>query len=359
MAKPFDISKFRKSITKSIDGLGIGFNDPTDWISTGNYTLNYLLSGNFERGIPMGKVTVFAGESGAGKSFICSGNIVRHAQEQGIYVILIDTENALDEAWLHALGVDTTEDKLLKLNMAMIDDVAKVISDFVKEYRTLPEEDRPKVLFVLDSLGMMLTPTDVNQFEAGEMKGDMGRKPKALTALVRNCVNMFGTLNLGLVCTNHTYASQDMFDPDDKISGGQGFIYASSIVVAMRKLKLKTDADGNKTTTVNGIRAACKIMKTRYAKPFESVQVEIPYETGMSPYSGLTDMLEAKNLLKKEGNSLVYTFADNTAIKQFRKAWERNEDGCLDKVMKELSSNVNLLSTESKVVEETEEETAE
>jgi recombination protein RecA len=355
MAKPFDISKFRKNITKSIEGLGIGFNDPTDWISTGNYTLNYLLSGDFNKGIPMGKVTVFAGESGAGKSFICSGNIVRHAQEQGIYVILIDTENALDEAWLHALGVDTTEDKLLKLNMAMIDDVAKVISDFVKEYRTLPEEDRPKVLFVLDSLGMMLTPTDVNQFEAGEMKGDMGRKPKALTALVRNCVNMFGTLNLGLVCTNHTYASQDMFDPDDKISGGQGFIYASSIVVAMRKLKLKTDADGNKTSEVHGIRAACKIMKTRYAKPFESVQVEIPYETGMSPYSGLTDMLEAKSLLSKEGNSLVYKFADGKTIKQFRKAWERNEDNSLDKVMAELSSNVKLLSTESTIVEEVEE----
>jgi recombination protein RecA len=355
MAKPFDISKFRKSITKSIEGLGIGFNDPTDWISTGNYTLNYLLSGDFNKGIPMGKVTVFAGESGAGKSFICSGNIVRHAQEQGIYVILIDTENALDEAWLHALGVDTDESKLLKLNMAMIDDVAKVISDFVKEYRTLPEEDRPKVLFVLDSLGMMLTPTDVNQFEAGEMKGDMGRKPKALTALVRNCVNMFGTLNLGLVATNHTYASQDMFDPDDKISGGQGFIYASSIVVAMRKLKLKTDADGNKTSTVNGIRAACKIMKTRYAKPFESVQVEIPYETGMSPYSGMVDMLEAKNLLSKEGNSLVYKFVDGTVIKKFRKAWERNEDECLDKVMAEISSNVNpLLSTETAEVSDEE-----
>jgi recombination protein RecA len=352
MAKPFDISKFRKSITKSIEGLGIGFNDPTDWISTGNYTLNYLLSGDFNKGIPMGKVTVFAGESGAGKSFICSGNIVRHAQEQGIYVILIDTENALDEAWLHALGVDTDESKLLKLNMAMIDDVAKVISDFVKEYRTLPEEERPKVLFVLDSLGMMLTPTDVNQFEAGEMKGDMGRKPKALTALVRNCVNMFGTLNLGLVATNHTYASQDMFDPDDKISGGQGFIYASSIVVAMRKLKLKTDADGNKTSTVNGIRAACKIMKTRYAKPFESVQVEIPYETGMSPYSGMVDMLEAKSLLTKEGNSLVYKLADGTVIKKFRKAWERNDEECLDKVMKEISSNAHLLSKEATQVED-------
>jgi hypothetical protein len=155
---------------------------------------------------------------------------------------------------------------------------------------------------------------------------------------------MFGDLNLGLVATNHTYASQDMFDPDDKISGGQGFIYASSIVVAMRKLKLKEDEDGNKISDVKGIRAACKIMKTRYAKPFESVQVKIPYETGMNPYSGLTDLIEGKELLKKEGNSLVYTTADGEIIKKFRKGWERNDDGCLDHVMKDISANPHLIS---------------
>jgi RecA/RadA recombinase len=354
MGKAFDISKFRKSITKSIDGLGIGFNDPTDWISTGNFALNYLISGDFYKGVPLGKVTVFAGESGAGKSYICSGNIIKAAQEQGIYVILVDSENALDEKWLLDLGVDTSAEKLLKLNMAMIDDVAKTISEFMKEYKTIPEEDRPKVLFVIDSLGMLLTPTDVNQFEAGEMKGDMGRKPKALTSLVRNCVNMFGSWNVGMVCTNHTYASQDMFDPDDKISGGQGFIYASSIVVAMRKLKLKTDADGNKTTTVNGIRSACKIMKTRYAKPFESVQVEIPYTTGMSPHSGLVDLFEAKGMLKKEGNSLVYTTAEGEVIKQFRKAWEKNEKEGLSIMMEEISKNG--MKTETPVVTEDSEE---
>jgi len=338
MAKAFDISKFRKSITKSIEGLSIGFNDPTDWVSTNNFALNYLISGDFNKGIPLGKVTVFAGESGAGKSFICSGNLVRNAQAQGIYVILIDTENALDEKWLHALGVDTSPDKLLKLNMAMIDDVAKTITEFIAEYKTMNEEERPKILFVIDSLGMLLTPTDVNQFQAGDMKGDMGRKPKALTALVRNCVNMFGAHNIGLVATNHTYASQDMFDPDDKISGGQGFIYASSIVVAMRKLKLKEDEDGNKISEVKGIRAACKVMKTRYAKPFESVQVKIPYETGMNPYSGLVDLFEAKGMLKKEGNSLVYTTSDGEIIKQFRKAWERNDNEGLDKAMQDISN---------------------
>ena len=345
MGKPFDVSKFRKEITKSIDGLSIGFNDPTDWISTGNYALNYLISGDFNKGVPLGKVTVFAGESGAGKSYFCSGNIIKNAQEQGIFVVLVDSENALDESWMQALGVDTSPEKLLKLSMAMIDDVAKTIATFMSDYKALPDGERPKVLFVIDSLGMLLTPTDVNQFEAGEMKGDLGRKPKALTALVRNCVNMFGSYNVGMVCTNHTYASQDMFDPDDKISGGQGFIYASSIVIAMKKLKLKEDEDGNKISDVMGIRAACKVMKTRYAKPFEGVQVKIPYETGMNPYSGLVDLAEKRGLLKKDGNRLAFTTTEGEVIKQFRKAWESNEGGCLDQVMQDFSKPSAQVST--------------
>jgi RecA/RadA recombinase len=236
--------------------------------------------------------------------------------------------------------------------MSMIDDVAKTISTFMSDYKALPDGERPKVMFVIDSLGMLLTPTDVNQFDAGEMKGDLGRKPKALTALVRNCVNMFGSYNVGLVCTNHTYASQDMFDPDDKISGGQGFIYASSIVVAMKKLKLKEDEDGNKITDVTGIRAACKVMKTRYSKPFEGVQVKIPYVTGMSPYSGLTDLAEKKGMLKKDGNRLAFTTSDGEIIKQFRKAWEANEGGCLDKVMEDFGKQKSEVS----IVEETNDE---
>ena len=334
--KPFDISKFRKDITKSIPTLSMGFHDPSTWIHSGNYALNYCISGNFKNGIPLGKVTMFAGQSGSGKSYICSGNIVRNAQKQGIFPIVIDTENALDENWLKPLGVDTSEDKLLKCNLAMIDDVARLISDFMKDYKSKYEkadpQDRPKVLFVLDSLGMLLTPTDVNQFEAGDMKGDMGRKPKALAALVRNCVNMFGEYDVGLVVTNHSYASQDMFDPDDKISGGQGFIYASSIVVAMRKLKLKEDEDGKKVTDVRGIRAACKIMKTRYNKPFESVELKIPWDTGMDEYSGLIDLFEKKGVLAKDGNKLKYMDKTGKEHKYFRSGIT---DDLLDLIMSE------------------------
>lgn len=353
MKKPFDLSKFRKDITKSIEGMSIGFHDPTDWISTGNYALNYMISGDFNKGIPLGKVTVFAGESGAGKSYICSGNVIKNAQAQGIYVVLIDSENALDESWLLALGVDTSEEKLLKLNMAMVDDVAKTISVFMKDYKALAPEDRPKVLFVVDSLGMLMTPVQVNQFEGGEMKGDMGHKPKALKSLVTNCVNMFGSLNVGMVCTNHSYESQDPYSPDPKISGGSGFVYASSIVVAMKKLKLKEDEAGNKVTDVLGIRAGCKIMKTRYAKPFEDIQIQIPYETGMNPYSGFFDLIEKRGMIKKEGNRYTYTDLNGEVHKYFRKEWAKNENGIMDLVMDEFGKQDAALNTV--IAEETEE----
>jgi hypothetical protein len=163
---------------------------------------------------------------------------------------------------------------------------------------------------------------------------------------------MFGSYNVGMVCTNHTYASQDMFDPDDKISGGQGFVYASSIVVAMKKLKLKTDADGNKVTDVLGIRSKCKIMKTRYAKPFEEVSVEIPYSTGMAPTSGLVDMFEKMGVLSKVGNKLAYTSkTTGEIIAEFRKHWTEDK---LRMIMDEWdnSTAVALTTTASDDTEE-------
>jgi recombination protein RecA len=337
MVRPFDVSKFRNSLTKSIQGISVGFDsDPDTWISTGNYTLNHLISGDFEKGIPLGRVTMLAGESGSGKSLIASGNIIRNAQKQGIFCVALDSENALHETWLQDLGVDTSDDKLLRINVAMVDDVAKIISDFItsykKDYQDKPQEERPKVLFVIDSLGMLLTPTDRDQFERGDMKGDLGRKAKSLTALIRNTVNLIGSLNIGLLATNHTYASQDMFDPDDKVSGGQGFVYASSIVIAMKKLKLKEDEDGNKISEIRGIRASCKVMKTRFNKPFEAVQVKIPYESGMDPYSGLVDLFEKKGILVKQGNRLKYVDRMGKEHLEYRKNWTGEK---LDLVMAE------------------------
>jgi RecA/RadA recombinase len=336
--KPFDLTKFNKTIKASL-GIQPGWHDPQIWLNTGNYALNKLVSNDFQKGVPLGKVTVFAGESGSGKSYVVSGNLVREAQKRGILPIMMDSEYALDRSWVTALGVDA--EKLMRYPVSTVDDCAKMVSDFVKQYEedyaSLPREERQPCLFIIDSLGMLNTPTENDQFAKGEMKGDMGRKAKQLKAFVTQCLKLFGPHDIGLVVTNHTYKSQDMFNPDDVISGGSGFIYASSIVVALNKLKLKTDADGNKTSEVHGIRSKMKVVKSRYAKPFEEVEVQIPYETGMNPYSGLFDLFEKSGVLVKNGNKYEYTDSTGKLHKMFEKEWNRSFD-VLDIVMAEVQA---------------------
>jgi hypothetical protein len=147
-----------------------------------------------------------------------------------------------------------------------------------------------------------------------------------------------------------------MFDPDDKISGGQGFIYASSIVVAMKKMKLKEDEAGNKISEVRGIRAGCKVMKTRYAKPFEGVQVKIPYETGMNPYSGLVELFEKKGLLEKQGNRLKYIDVNGEEHLDYRKQWIGDKlDMIMNQYEEKLAPVLNSDTVDADPIDENEE----
>ena len=108
------------------------------------------------------------------------------------------------------------------------------------------------------------------------------------------------------------------------ISHNSGIIFSSSIIIAMRKLKLKKDENGTKTTTVQGIRSACSVAKTRYAKPFEKIELEIPYNTGLSPYSGLFEYSQSKGLLTKSGNRWQYISKDGTEHKYYEKEYNKN-----------------------------------
>jgi len=360
--KPFDVSKFVKGVTKSVPGMSVGFRDPDTWISTGCYALNYCISSKFkDGGIPLGKVSVFSGASGAGKSFLVSGNIIKDAQAQGIYVFAVDTENALDDAWLQALGVKTDPEHMMKFNMSIIDDVSKVFFEFIKGYKAehdeKPYEERPKVLWVIDSLGMLETNGAAEKVKNGDMRGDMGLKAKQLKAMVTQMVSSIAMDPIGFAATNHAYANQDAIAALSTpliTSGGSGFIYASSILITMQKLLLKEDEDGNKISSATGIRAKCTVDKTRYAKPFQKIEIKIPYDNGMNPYSGLFDMFQKANVLTKNGNRWEYidTETGESTIK-FEKAYSRNDDGILDRIMEQYANHPAVKKYEEAIVDET------
>lgn len=336
MVIPIDLSKLKRLHNKK-RGVVDGFTDPITWIDTGNKALNRMISGDFSLGIPLGAVTVFAGESGSGKSYVVSGNIVRNALAMGVTVIVADSEDALKAKWVTRLGVDPNHPALAKYVKNTVDEIVELINDMTEEYRRvnlrIPREEQAKMLFVIDSLGFVDTNVAVEQFSKNELKGDKGLKAKALKALVGNCIRLFAGYEIGLVATNHTYASQDQFSPDPVISGGSGFVFASSIIVSMNKRKLRAedakdavedkaaDAAGKRkpAKAVVGITAGIKCVKTRYSKPFEEVQIAIPYASGMDPYSGLFEMFKSRGVLVADGSYYVYTSKIGEKTKLFRK----------------------------------------
>ncbi len=340
MVQPFDLSKLRKGIDKSIQGLSYGFNDPTTWLNTGCYALNYLICDRFDGGIPLeGKFTMFAGDSGSGKSYIASANLIKDAQAKGVFPILVDTENALDESWLQALDVDTDPSKMMKVSGATIDDVSQMLGMVIDLYKTendaKPYAERAKVLIIIDSLGMLITPNQERQFMEGDQKGDMGIKAKQITSMLRVMMAKIASQPIGLLATNHVYDSQDQYKPDT-IPGGKMLEFASSVIIQMNKLLLKEDEDGTKLTDgqVAGIKSSTVVRKSRYAKPFEKLKINIPYDKGMDPYSGLFDLFEKKGLLEKEGTRYVYTSpVTGEVFKDFRKKYKLN--GWLDMIMSE------------------------
>ena len=130
-------------------------------------------------------------------------------------------------------------------------------------------------------------------------------------------------------------------------------MFASSIIVAMKKYKLKEDEEGNNVAEVTGIRATCKVVKTRYSKPFESIKLNIPWETGMNPVSGLFDLFEKSGVLIKEGNRYKYiSKKTGEEMKYFRKDW--NDFNKMKVIMDEFTQDdlkvVIADSVEEKVV---------
>jgi len=336
--KTFNPTKFTKTLTGKMN-IPVGFSDPKIWINSGNYALNRLISGDYNKGIPLSKVTMFAGESGSGKSLLAAFAMGQAQRNDNAFIILLDSEGAGDKQWLIKAGVNVSKNKFMRIPVFTVDDVVKTIAEFISDFKS-SGSDQP-ILIVLDSIGMLETNTGQEKWMKGNNAGDQGQLAKQLKKLVKNCVYLCEQTNIGFLFCNHTYESQDMFNPDQKISGGAGIVYASSIVIATRKAKLKEvneDFVIETTTGVQGIKINVMVYKSRYNKPFEKTTIEVPWSTGINPYSGLIEMLELDGTLVKVGNKLLYTDKDGVEHKYFRK---RFTPELLDQIMAENPCDVD------------------
>ncbi len=277
---------------------------PRWWISCGNYVANYTMSGRFDGMVPQGRLTDLAGPSGAGKSFLLC-NIMREAQKEGCHIVVLDSENALDNDFVSAIGVDPEPDEDSGITYTYfpvhtIAGVKKIVSSVIKGYNDEygDDPDAPKLLIVLDSLDMLMTDTEADNFKKGAQKGDQGQRNKQNKQMLREIVHNIAKPNIAMVLTSQVYENQDVMNGEGRwiVSGAVKF--ALSQICLLTKLKLKNSGERE----VHGIRMKVHGLKTRFAKPFQEVTIEVPYEGGMDPYNGLLEAAVSVGLVVKKGS---------------------------------------------------------
>lgn len=288
--KKFEFSKvgtILDNIAKSVPILIEKEVKERNYISTGNYLLDAALSAKLVGGgILAGRVFGLLGESGSGKSFIAY-SICKSAQKNQNYsVIYIDTENSIDIEGIGKMGIDNSTDKFRLIRSNKVEDINMVLTQLLDELKEqkLAGFEIPKILIVLDSIGMMSSNKEKSDLLKGDMKQDMTRA-KQLNSMFRSISSDLGYLDIPMICCNHTYLTQDMF-PREISKGGMGLVYAASVLGFLSKSKLKTGEEDEMDLGQSGISVLFKTQKNRLAKP-KKIRFDISFLNGLNSYTGL------------------------------------------------------------------------
>ena len=158
------------------------------------------------------------------------------------------------------------------------------------------KKDRPPLMFVLDSLGMLSTTKEVEDATAGKETRDMTRA-QVVKSIFRILSLKLGQAGIPLIVTNHTYDVVGSYMPQKEMGGGSGLKYAASTIIYLSKSKEK---DG---TEVVGNIIKCKAFKSRFTKENSLVATRLFYdERGLDRYYGLLELGEKYGVFEKSGN---------------------------------------------------------
>ena len=138
---------------------------------------------------------------------------------------------------------------------------------------------------------MLSSSTEMDNYDKGVIKGDQGQLAKRRKAMLRLALGYLGRLPIAMLLTDHVYP-QDVMLGDGPWAITNSTKFSSSIIGMVTKLKLKDEGE------VTGVRMRFETYKSRFAKLGTKIELEVPYNKGMSPFSGFVDLLEAMGVVR-------------------------------------------------------------
>ena len=297
-----DANDFLKEIIKTTgneyanlveDGVESG--DVENFIDTGSYILNGMLSGSLYGGLPQNKITALAGESATGKTFFLMG-MCKHfldANPDG-GVVYFESESAVTKKMIVDRGIDAS--RMVVLPVSTVQEFRTQAIKVLDRYMQQDVDIRRPMFMCLDSLGMLSTTKEVEDTAEGKETRDMTRA-QVLKAAFRILTLKLGKAKVPMVVTNHTYDVVGSYIPMKEMGGGSGLKYAASTIVYLSKKKEK---DG---TDVVGNIIKVKAAKSRLTKENAQVETRLFYdERGLDRYYGLLELGEKYGVFERVGN---------------------------------------------------------
>ena len=287
---------FLKDVLKEIDDdysqIASQIDNTEQYIDTGSFIFNALVSGSIFGGVSRNKITAIAGETSTGKTYFSLAvvkNFLKNNPDGG--VMYFDTESAITKDLLVSRGLDL--ERIGVISVVTVEQFRNRALKVVDKYLQLPENERKPLMFVLDSLGMLSTEKEIKDVLEDKQIRDM-TKSQLVKGTFRMLTLKLGQAKIPLIVTNHTYDVIGSYIPTKEMGGGSGLKYAASTIVYLSKAKEK---DGSE---IVGTVIKAKTHKSRLSKENKEVKIRLFYdERGLDKYYGLLDLAERAGIFKK------------------------------------------------------------
>ena len=265
-------------------------------VPTGSYALNRVISGHYNKGVPIGAITQFKGNSSTGKTVFAT-HILREAQKKGYYAILVDSENAYNSEFAKSLGVDPT--KLIYCAPESLEDCFEVMTSLITEIRE-KDKDTP-IVIAYDSIAVSPTREELKG-EDFEMHNMMGAARAKTTGACLRKINMrLRIQKIALIVINQIREKVGVMygNPETNAGGGRSLEYYLGVDLkcSVNKSDLIKDDDGQ----LMGIKGKVKNSKNKCTIPFQECEFRLFFDDGLDPHYGLTKMLETDKLVTRNG----------------------------------------------------------
>lgn len=274
-----------------------------NYIDTGDYALNLIMSGNPMKGCPSGRVILFNGESQVGKTYIIS-NIIKNAFLKSNYdrVFLFDSEGGALKDNLRKTGVD-----LNSIEHVLVDTVEDLTVKAIRTYNMIKEikaeEPNLKFLLALDSIGALVTnKVYTDALVKDKQVSDQGSRARLVNTFIKAVTMPALRTDSSILITNHVYADPTAMYPSliKTTSGGSGLGYEASIALQIsRALEKNESAKDEGASKYNATILKFLTVKNRLVKGFYSSEMLLNFSSGPLKYFGLVNYAIKYGLINK------------------------------------------------------------